>query len=216
MPIRFDVIRWLRDHKTPVLIGSGILVLGGLLLARGGRRRASLTRFPGWTVDPRARCGIACSGPCREAFIEQVHAAYLAAGAPEPMATFLTAHSGLAVGFGRCLWNHNMGVIRATPGWIAAGKPWIIRSTIEAGVSGEHFVDAGAKWRVYDSLADSAADVLRLLSTRSRYRTAWALLQAGDVNWFAELGRAGYYTEPVADHFPRYAAAYAETQRRLA
>jgi len=148
-------------------------------------------------VRPAARTAFA--GP--EDFIRRVSAAYQAAGAPRDVATLLTAHSGLATGFGRNVWGANIGVLRAGPTY--AG-PTMRLSTREW--AGTGYRRELASWRAYDSLADSARDVVRLLGA-PRYREARGLLEAGDVGWFAALGRAGYYTEPVDRHAPRYARA---------
>lgn len=206
--------RLLRRHKNAILIGSGVVVGGILLLGRGGRVAPRLTLFAGYENDPTKKCGVACDGDCRDAFVIEIAHAYAAAGAPAAAVPLLAAHSGLATGFGRCVWNHNIGVLRATTGWKAAGHPWVRLGTAE--VIGGRTIHMAGDFRAYPSLAGSAADALHLISTAARYRTAWALLAAGDPAWFAELGAAGYYTEPVAEHFPRYLSAVAEVEVRLA
>lgn len=144
------------------------------------------------------------------AFIRSVLLAYQQAGATPAMAALLTAHSALAVGWGRNVFNWNIGVIRATHAWQG---PW-------AGVDTRECVDAACTsynrglpgsdpWRAYVDLTASAADVMHLLSSSSRYAHAWELLQRGDPSWFIALGHAGWYGEPTDRHFPRYRAVLA-------
>jgi hypothetical protein len=54
-----------------------------------------------------------------------------------------------------------------------------------------------ARFRDYDSIADSFADHFKFLNENSRYRTAGVFSRQGDEAYFAALQRAGYATDPA-------------------
>jgi hypothetical protein len=54
-----------------------------------------------------------------------------------------------------------------------------------------------ARFRDYDSIAESFADHFKFLEENSRYRDAGVFARAGDEAYFAALQRAGYATDPA-------------------
>lgn len=142
----------------------------------------------------------------RADFMRRVAAAYRSAGAPAIAVPLLVAHSALATGAGRNVWNFNIGVLRAG----ASGGPVAELRTREW--TGTAYRQELAQWRAYGSLEESARDLLRLLGA-SRYAGARALLELGREAWFQALGVAGFYTEPTSRHVPRYRRVLAEVRR---
>jgi flagellar protein FlgJ len=70
------------------------------------------------------------------------------------------------------------------------------------------------RWRSYDSAFEGVRDYLRLLAV-PRYSAARDQLFSGDENWVTTLGRAGYYTLPVADYQRGYLARLADVRSYL-
>jgi hypothetical protein len=150
----------------------------------------------------------------RRDFYDQVGAAYRAIGVPDAVLPLLVAHSGLATGWGRNVWNHNVGVIRAgrdSGDWISSGKGYVRLSTREV-IDGETVRQEGQAWRAYGSLEESVADLLHLLHA-SRYSGARAQLAAADEGWFRTLGQEGFYTQPFESHSRTYLSALSRVRR---
>lgn len=152
---------------------------------------------------PRAALGT------RAQFVRDVASAFAAAGASAVMIPLLVTHSALATGYGRNVHANNIGVLRAGPGYEGATVDLATREW-----RGDHYEASVARWRAYPSLEASAADLLALLRS-PRYALALNALEAGHREWFAELGHAGFYTEPVERHFPRYLSVLQAVQPML-
>jgi hypothetical protein len=61
---------------------------------------------------------------------------------------------------------------------------------------GQYYLSA-VYWRAYSSLDEAAYDFLAALQ-QSRYERSYALLLAGDPEYFAQVGRDGWYTADPA------------------
>lgn len=149
----------------------------------------------------------------RDDFITQAALAYDDAGATPLELSLLVAHSALATGFGRNVWNYNIGVLKASGAYLEAGEPWVWLWG-EENVSGV-LVPKRMRWRAYTSLAQSARDLLEVLGA-DRYQEARILLEKGDKNWYSALGHSGFYTHrPVSEHVLAYVQALGEVNGRL-
>jgi len=147
----------------------------------------------------------------RAAFVRRLSAAFEAAGLPAVAVPLIVAHSALATGYGRgptVQRGQNIGILSAGPSW--HGEAFEMASPERVG---DHYEMRAHRWRAYPSLEASAADLVALLRDAPRYAAAWALLVDGIPEWFAELGLAGFYSEPVAVHFRRYLATLDAVRR---
>lgn len=70
------------------------------------------------------------------------------------------------------------------------------------------------QFRAYGSAFESVVDYLTLLRTM-RYVKAYDRLVAGDVGFVADLGRAGYYTLPIAEYQKQISTVYSSVLKRL-
>lgn len=106
----------------------------------------------------------------------------------------LLAQWSLETGGGAKCIQWNLGNAKAIAG---DGYDWTEFPTTEV-VNGS-VVHLTARFRAFASLADGAADYLKLLTRR--FAKAWSCVVAGDVEAFARaLHDAHYYTAPVDDY----------------
>lgn len=70
------------------------------------------------------------------------------------------------------------------------------------------------RFRAYGSLAESVRDYIAFLSA-SRYAASLKLLLAGDLGFAEALGKAGYYTLPIAKYVSSYRAMIDSVVKRL-
>lgn len=106
------------------------------------------------------------------------------------------AQSALETGWGRSAIGNNIFGIKASAGWTGktqAVTTWEDENGPEPG--GE--VSIVARFRDYDSIADSFADHFRFLEVNTRYRDAGVFARAGDEAYFAALKRGGYASDPA-------------------
>lgn len=142
-------------------------------------------------------------------FTQQVHAALMRAGLADVPARLLTAHSVLSTNFGRGVHNFNLVGMKASSSWRAT-KPYAIAQGCECrpGLpdngdpacsckAGEGQFYKTVYWRAYNTLDDGAQALLAALQ-QSRYSRAYAMLLAGDTEYFAQVGRDGWYTADPA------------------
>lgn len=150
-------------------------------------------------------------------FAKKVHAAFMRQGLSSAAAAVATAHVALSTGWGNNVHNYSLAGIKAGPKAACYGQPsaatysgnWFCACSWEFTSSGAQVAgcsDCTSKegnprckypFRAYASLDAGAAGVLGILSA-SRYSKALALLKAGSTDYFAEVGRAGWYTSNVA------------------
>lgn len=123
----------------------------------------------------------------REAFVRDVVDSLQALGLNQQSAILLTAHVALSTGWGKSADNYRMAGIKAT----SEDQDYTVVSGFEM-VNGQR-VDSMMKWRSYNTLLDGLQAVVGLLKA-PRYTEALRLLLAGDEGYFAEVGRAGWYT----------------------
>jgi len=142
--------------------------------------------------------GRVSAGPRQEGFVAQ-HSQAAAAVARESgiPASYMIGQAGHETGWGRSEIRHSDGTpsfnlfgIKATGGW----KGKVAEITTTEYVNGEAR-KVTAKFRAYDSYADSFRDYARLISQSPRYDQA--MDQIGSVQGFASgLQKAGYATDP--------------------
>jgi len=123
-----------------------------------------------------------------ETFAGDVVDAFLRQGLSQKSAFLLTAHVALSTGWGKKCHNWSLAGIKATE-----SQPYVVLTGFE-NESGTHVYGA-MKWRAFNTIDEGAAAVIGLLKV-PRYASAWFMLQAGDTNYFAEVGRNGWYTDP--------------------
>jgi flagellar protein FlgJ len=142
--------------------------------------------------------GRANAGPRQAGFVDQ-HSDAAAAVARESgiPASFMIGQAGHETGWGRSeirhadgTPSHNLFGIKATDSW----KGKVAEITTTEYVNGEAR-KVTAKFRAYDSYADSFRDYARLLGNSPRYEGV--MDQLGSVQGFATgLQKAGYATDP--------------------
>lgn len=123
-----------------------------------------------------------------ETFASDVVDAFLRQGLSQKSAFLLTAHVALSTGWGKKCHNWSLAGIKATE-----DQPYVVLTGFEY-EDGTN-VYSSMKWRAFNSLDEGAAAVINLLK-QPRYASAWKLLQAGSEDYFAEVGRNGWYTAP--------------------
>jgi flagellar protein FlgJ len=148
----------------------------------------------------------ASAGPRQASFVSQ-HSEAAAAVARESgiPASFMIGQAGHETGWGRSeirhangANSHNLFGIKATGGW--TGK--VAEITTTEYIDGEPR-KVTARFRAYDSYADSFRDYARLISQSPRYQEVMGNLQS-PVAFARELQEAGYATDPnYADKLSR-------------
>lgn len=124
----------------------------------------------------------------------------------------MIAHSIVASGWRQSCQNFNVWKVKRG-GW---GGDWYVSSTTEE-IGGKVVVEHGTKWRSYASYADAINDYPIWHS--SRYRRACDLLRdagAADSDFWAELGKAGYYSDTHNMKPANFGSICARVRRTLA
>jgi hypothetical protein len=149
-------------------------------------------------------------------FAHQVYREIMRQGIPSKGAALLTAHMALSTGWGKKAHNYILAGIKAGPrdacyGGSQPTVPYVCLCTFEysGGKLAEGCSDCATitardgkprckhPFRAYNSLGEGVAGVLSLLR-KSRYSSAYQMLVNGDPEYFAEVGRNGWYTAPIA------------------
>jgi flagellum-specific peptidoglycan hydrolase FlgJ len=108
----------------------------------------------------------------------------------------LTAHAIVASGWRQAVWNHNPWGVKAGSSW--AGD-WYEMNTQEDDGTGQLYDVPNDAWRSFPNWAAAVRDQsARISPSSSRYKLAHAALvdaSRPDSDYWAELGRAGYYTD---------------------
>jgi len=138
-------------------------------------------------------------------FVEKLHAALMRNGLSDVSARLLVAHSALSTGWGKSVDNYRLAGVKADTTW-RASKPYVVAQSCECvegyynDPSSKYLCAAGTGqkcasmyWRAYDTLDEAAADLIAILRG-TRYQKAYAYLVAGDPEYFAQVGRDGWYT----------------------
>jgi len=144
-----------------------------------------------------------------EAFVREVYGALLKQGLGDMPARLLTAHISLSTNWGKSADNYRLAGMKADATW-QASKPYTVVQTCECRAGATNIADSSCVcaagegqfyttgyWRAYSSVDESLADILSVLRG-TRYAASWALLQAGDTEYFAQLSRDGWYTADAA------------------
>jgi len=142
-------------------------------------------------------------------FALAVHAALMRAGLADAPARLLTAHTALSTGWGKSVDNYRLAGVKADATW-RASKPYVVAQSCECAVgyandpSSKYQCAAGTGqkcstmyWRAYNTLDEAAKDLLATVR-QARFSNAYALLLAGNVDYFAQVGRDGWYTADPA------------------
>jgi len=143
-------------------------------------------------------------------FTEAVYSAFVRAGLSDASARILTAHSVLSTNWGQGVHNYNLAGLKASSSWRAANSYAVTQGCeCRAGLpdnkdpscvcspgEGQYYLSA-VYWRAYNSLDEAARDFVAALQ-QSRYTQSYALLMAGDTEYFAQVGRDGWYTADPA------------------
>jgi flagellum-specific peptidoglycan hydrolase FlgJ len=108
----------------------------------------------------------------------------------------MTAHAIVASGWRQNCWNHNAWGVKTGSSW--AGDFYTMDTKEDDGTGHLYDVPNDA-WRSFASWREAVADFLKRISASSkRYGAAAAALvdpARPDEDYWAELGRAGYYTD---------------------
>src|SRR6185295_10826759 len=91
-------------------------------------------------------------------------------GLSQESSILFTAHVARETGWGKAIWNNNIGNIKAS-GRLKGPYFWMTDARKERD-----------RYRAYDTLDDGLEDDLALIRDLPRYRDAWAMLQAEDPN----------------------------------
>ena len=141
----------------------------------------------------------------RETFTRDLVAAGQRQGLSLGSAAVLTAHIALSTNWGKKMDNYRVAGMKAGAEWRAT-RPYTVAEACEckAGlpnrsdsrcICAEGYGQSYEKsyWRAYESLDAAVADMLSTLRG-SRYSASYQLLQAADPEYFAQVGRDGWYT----------------------
>lgn len=127
-------------------------------------------------------------------YIPAAGAALKALGVPTKTARLLIAHSCVSSRYGTKMKDYNPAGIKASANYAGYWASWI---GFEEDPSGKR-TSATMRWRVYSSLKEGYADMIRILKG-SRYKSAYAYLVAGDTTYFSQVGYDGWYTANVEE-----------------
>jgi hypothetical protein len=110
----------------------------------------------------------------------------------------IIAQAALETGWGKASIGHNIFGVKDHPNDSWHGKyQEVLTWEDENGAEPGGVVQVIARFRDYDSIADSFADHFRFLEENSRYAKAGVFAKAGDEAYFMALQRAGYATDPA-------------------
>ena len=150
------------------------------------------------------------SFPNRAAFVKATHASAVRAGLSPESANLLVAHIAASTKWGEKIDNYRVAgmkageVYRKSHPYTAVGgceclpaRPNQIdpACTCPPGKGQRYFKKL--YWRAYNSLDEGVAAMVRQLQVE-KYAQAWAYLQAVDPEYFAEVGRQGWYNADPA------------------
>lgn len=118
------------------------------------------------------------------AFVKYMIPVLMSLGMSHESAVLFTAHKARETGWGKAVFRYNFGNIKV-------GSP----------MKGPYFwlTDRRGfrdKYRAYYTPEDGIQDNITLIQKLTRYRKSWAMLQAGDISWYGQLGLDGYYEGP--------------------
>lgn len=127
----------------------------------------------------------------RTAFANDVYNAFVRIGLPPQAAELFTAHSALSTGWGKSVYNWNLAGLKLCAGCdYTYDWHYALGSEVVEGTETEKMQ---MQWRSFNSIDEGVAALWANLQN-SRYDSARALLLAGDPEYFAEVGRNGWYT----------------------
>lgn len=138
-------------------------------------------------------------------FIKAVYASYRRHGLPDGAARLLAAHASLSSGYGKKAHNYNLQGMKANASWRASraytmlrgcecvdGLPDVGDANCQCGPGkGQRY--STMYWRAFDTIDDATASVLATLRG-VRYQQAYVMLLRGDPEYFAQVGRDGWYS----------------------
>jgi hypothetical protein len=162
----------------------------------------------------------------RPQFASELVAAFQSNGVTYAGSQILASHVAVSTGWGKSVDNYRIAGMKADASW-RASKPYTYVSGCECVAGKPNVSDPACQcesgkgqsysksyWRAYNSLSESAADFVGVLRG-TRYAAAFALAQNGDTEYFAAVGRAGWYTADPAKMKQYGESALAELQGYL-
>lgn len=112
-------------------------------------------------------------------FVRYMTALFGQLGLNQRSAALLTGKVIREVGWGTGVWNNAFGNVKAY-----GDLPW-------------HRLSDGLPYRSFPTARDGARYLIEFLrdgrENRGQYKPAWQKLAAGDLTWYGDVGRAGYY-----------------------
>lgn len=118
--------------------------------------------------------------PTRDEFVSSMRRALMAEGLPVLSTlsiALLFAQFAFETGWGRYCFCYNLGNVRASSGWIAAGGDYFELPSAWEIVKGKKVV-TGGKFRAHRDLDEGCEDHVLFLSSLSTYAPAWAVIVA--------------------------------------
>ena len=129
-------------------------------------------------------------------FARDVYAAFVRVGVPPVAAELFTAHSSLSTGWGKSVFNWNLAGMKLCSG-CEDRYDWHYALGAEE-KDGVLQPKTQMKWRSFTSIDDGVRALWGNLQA-ARYASALAMILAGDTEYFAEVGRNGWYSAKPAE-----------------
>lgn len=180
---------------TPAEVGLVSLGVGGAILLYARRGRSSSGPW-GWQgpveeVPTVRQPGFPNTTAGHIGFTKWVIPLLQSHGLSHEAAVLFAAHIARETGYGSSVWDYNFGNIKL--GTNKPRGPWFWLTDARG------FRD---KYRAYLTADDGIEDNINLVRNSSLYKKAWAMLMAGDPNWYGQLGLSGYYEGPPDPNRP--------------
>jgi hypothetical protein len=122
-------------------------------------------------------------------FANDVYNAFVRIGLPPQAAELFTAHSALSTGWGKSTFNWNLAGLKLRSGYEDTYDwHYALGSEDPDGMAAKKQM----QWRSFSTI-DEGVQALWNNLQNSRYDSARALMMAGDTEYFAEVGRNGWY-----------------------
>jgi hypothetical protein len=129
-------------------------------------------------------------------FARDVYAAFVRVGVPPVAAELFTAHSSLSTGWGKSVFNWNLAGMKLCSG-CEDRYDWHYALGAEE-KDGVLQPKTQMRWRSFNSIDEGVRALWGNLQA-TRYNSARALILAGDTEYFAEVGRNGWYSAKPAE-----------------
>lgn len=180
---------------TPMEVGLTGLGVGGAILLYAKNARPTSNQW-GWHGPvqevPKVRQPAFPSTTAGHiAFAKWVIPALQRHGLSHEAALLFGSHMARETGYGSSVYDYNFGNIKI--GTSKPRGPWFWLTDTR------RYTD---KYRAYLSADDGLEDNINLVRALKMYQKSWAMLMAGDTNWYGQLGLDGYYEGPPDPNRP--------------